>query len=148
MAAYHQMGHQSDNLLTSDHLEKYAGCLLSPVNYTKSETAAQIKNTSERNLKSIFDPQLYYPKSERGHLKKWKYFPSDVDTADLSSDAWWNAVIDGLVETCQEIAPSAVCSPAIVPKKFDDDYFARLVQNGRRLAKQLKKSKITAVQTA
>jgi len=148
MAAYHQMGHQSDNLLTSDHLDKYSGCLLSPVNYKKSEIAAQIKNTTHRGLKSIFDPQFYYPKSERGQLKKWTYFPSDVDTADLSSDTWWNAVIDGLVEACEEIAPSAVCSPAIVPKKFDDDYFARLVQNGRRLAKQLKKSKITPVQTA
>ena len=43
MAAYHQIGHQSDNLLTAEHLQKYAGWLLSPVNYMPGETAAQIK---------------------------------------------------------------------------------------------------------
>ncbi len=148
MAAYHQIGHQSDNLLTAEHLQKYAGWLLSPVNYMPGETAAQIKDAANRGLETIFDPQLYYPKSERGHLKKWKYFPSDVDTADLGSDTWWNAVIDRLVDTCEEIGPSAVCSPAIVPKKFDGEYFARLVRNGHRLAIRLKKSKIKPVQTA
>ena len=148
MAAYHQMGHQSDNLLTSEHLKKYVGCLLSPVNYTKNEMAVQIKNASDREIETIFDPQLYYPKSERGHLKKWKYFPSDVDTADLSSDTWWSALIDRLIDTCEDMGPTAVCSPAIVPKRFDDDYFAKLVQTGRRLAKQLKKSKTAPVQTA
>jgi hypothetical protein len=147
MPDYHQMGHASERLLAPPLLSRFRGAILSPVNYPRAKIAAQVAG-APAGFETIFDPQLYYPKSDRGHLRAWKYFPQDVDTADLTSDSWWNALTDRLVESSGEIEPSALCSPAVVPKTFDDDFFARLVRTGHRVAKKLHGSQIQPIQTA
>ena len=71
MPAYHQMGHDSRNLLTDTNLlTEYAGAVLSPVNYNE-ETTSEIVSLMENkrdHFDFILDPQLYYPRSERGQL--------------------------------------------------------------------------------
>ncbi|MGD0009340.1 MAG: hypothetical protein ABSE93_12445 [Terriglobia bacterium] len=42
MAAYHQMGHDSENLLSEERLGAFAGAILSPVNYAEDRVASQI----------------------------------------------------------------------------------------------------------
>jgi hypothetical protein len=149
MSAYHQMGHDSENLLWADGLDQYRGAILSPVNYRQEKVAAQILWARQRGeFETVFDPQLYVPNSERGCLREWPYFPDDVDTADLASDAWWERLLDSLVEICTTIRPTAVCSPAIMPATYPDDYFARMVSIGDQLFTRLDGSGLRSVQTA
>lgn len=149
MPAYHQMGHDSENLLWSDGLELYRGAILSPVNYGQAKAAAQVEWARQRiGFETIFDPQLYVPNSERGCLREWPYFPDDVDTADLDSEVWWEKVLDALVNVCVDIQPTAVCSPAVMPATYPDDYFARMVSIGDQLSSRLSGSGLKFVQTA
>lgn len=149
MPAYHQMGHGSVNLVTDPHLGGFGGCILSPVNYTPEEVAGQVVSWgSIPDFDIVFDPQLYYPKSNRGQLHKWPHFPSNVDSADLSSTAWWNSIIENMLAVCSMIKPAAACSPALVPKSFGDQYYNHLVQVGSRTARRLEGISIRPIQTA
>jgi hypothetical protein len=149
MSVYHQMGHDSENLLWLPELAQYRGAILSPVNYGQVKIAAQVEWARGRDgFETIFDPQLYVPNSERGCLREWPYFPDDVDTADLASDVWWERLMDAIVGVCTTIRPTAVCSPAIMPGTYPDDYFARMVSIGDQLSTRLANSGMRAVQTA
>lgn len=149
MPVYHQMGHDSENLLAVEQLAPFRGAILSPVNYDASDVASQIAAVHEgADLETIFDPQLYVPNSERGFLRNWSYFPSDVDTADLSSEAWWQNLTEKLVHVCETIHPHSVCSPAALPRVYTDDYFTSLVQAGAVLCQCLTGTGIRPVQTA
>lgn len=149
MSSYHQMGHDSENLLWTDELGQYRGAILSPVNYGLSKVTAQVEWARERgDFETVFDPQLYVPDSERGCLREWPYFPADVDTADIASDAWWARLLDPLVDVCTAIRPTAVCSPAVMPATYPDDYFARMVSVGNELFARLDGSGLRSVQTA
>lgn len=149
MPAFHQMGHDSENLLWAEGLAQYRGAILSPVNYDQSKITAQVRwGRAQDRFETVFDPQMYVPNSERGCLRDWPYFPNDVDTADLASDPWWERLLDALVSVCVEIEPTAVCSPAILPGSYPDDYFARMVTVGDQLAARLANTGIRPLQTA
>ncbi|QOY88212.1 hypothetical protein [Paludibaculum fermentans] len=149
MPAYHQMGHDSENLLWADGLAQYGGAILSPVNYDQVKMAAQIAwGREQANFETLFDPQMYVPNSERGRLRDWPYFPNDVDTADLASDSWWSGLLDALVNICTEIGPTAVCSPAVLPASYPDEYFARMVTVGDQLVSRLVGTAMRPMQTA
>jgi len=148
MPAYHQMGHDSENLLFADGLERYSGAILSPINYEEARVALQIERAREaRDFDTVFDPQLYYPRTERGVLREWDYFPDDFDTADLSSSQWWSTLCQRLRDTCVRLRPSAVCSPAIVPATYSDDYFATTLQVGNDFVSLLAGTDISPIQT-
>ena len=149
MSVYHQMGHHSENLLLVPELNRYAGAILSPVNYAESEMSDQIR-LAERigDFEFLFDPQLYCPNTMRGRLREWSYFPDDVDTADIASDAWWDELLHALCEVCGRIAPSALCSPAVVPRVFGDAYYSQLVAVANRLSDRLAGTRTAVVQTA
>jgi hypothetical protein len=149
MAVYHQMGHQSDNLLDNENLNQYRGAILSPVNYEQVAVLAQILLSRDRqNFVTIFDPQLYVPTSDRGHLRDWPYFPSDVDSADLASNQWWQDLVAAIVDNVAPMQPTAICSPAIIPRVFNDDYYSRLVADGRELSRALIGKDIRPIQSA
>jgi hypothetical protein len=147
MSVYHQMGHHSANLLNDAKLKKYSGAILSPVNYSEAEVTSQVNAVSGSEFEMIFDPQMYYPQSERGKLKEWDYFPSDVDTADLSSQAWWKNIVDNIVATSNRIKVNSVCSPALAPRVYSNDYYSSIVDLGNYLTNNLKGSGITPIQT-
>lgn len=147
MSAYQQMGHHTVNLIEDPLLERYTGAILSPVNYTEAEISSQVER-ADTDFDMIFDPQLYFPRSERGQLRTWRYFPNDVDTADLSSEAWWRRIVDGLVSTCGDIRPSAVASPATVPRTYRNEYYAQMVHVGSLLAEDLEGTGMRPIQTA
>lgn len=123
MGSYIQMGHHSRNLLDENDLSLFSGAILSPVNETKESLAKQIRGFQKDSFEMIFDPQLYYPNSDRGHLPNWDYFPNDFDTADHSSQTWWNALNESIYSLAHEIKPSSLCSPAYVPKNYTDSYY-------------------------
>jgi len=122
MSAYHQMGHDSSNLLSVKELGAFAGAIASPVNETEDTMLSKVLKLKSDHFEIILDPQLYYPNSTRGHLTEWSYFPSDVDTADQSNPAWWTSIINNLSDCVIRIGVDAVCSPAIVPRTYSPEY--------------------------
>lgn len=147
MAAYHQIGHDSENLLFEDGLQRFGGAILSPLNYGPGDVTAQLEALKNRNdFVTILDPHLYRPQSERMCLPKWDYYPKDVDTTDFNPK-WWEAIVDRVAETAVQLGPTAVASPAIVPKTFPDEYFLQLVENGNRLEAALRGKAVQPVQT-
>jgi len=143
------MGHHSNNLIDLPEMSSYAGAIFSPINCTEAEATEQIAEvrSSKKTFEIIFDPQLYVPSSERGKLKKWTYFPKDVDTADPTSKAWWTDLNKKLAAACQRLKVDAVCSPLTIPKVFDDEYYLNCVRVGTELSKSLKDRKIGVLQT-
>ncbi|MCB9895188.1 MAG: hypothetical protein H6839_12110 [Planctomycetes bacterium] len=143
MPAYHQMGHDSANLV--DEVDGFGGVVLSPVNYDEEKTTAMVERFSdEQGLDVILDPQLYCPTSERGKLPSWSYFPADVDTAALGDEAWWNALADEIAATAARVGADGVCSPVVLPRAFTNDYY----DAGKRTAEHLAgNSDLTVLET-
>ena len=99
MPAFHQIGHNSENLLFEKGLDRFAGAILSPLNYGPTAVAAQIQSLKGRpDFVTIFDPHLYRPQSERLSLPEWDYYPKDVETADLN-EKWWASIADKVAST-------------------------------------------------
>lgn len=151
MPAYHQMGHDSENLLLEAGLEAFRGMIASPVNYSESDMNLQIAGVraaaGRNDFDVVFDPQLYYPRTERGYLRDWPYFPTDVDTGDRNSDAWWEPLANSLASTIGSMSVNAICSPAEVPRAFPDAYFEQSVRVGNMLAGALRGSAVRPIQT-
>jgi hypothetical protein len=145
------MGHDSENLLLESGLEAFRGMIASPVNYSESDMSLQVAGIRAAPGKSdfdvVFDPQLYYPRTERGYLRDWAYFPTDVDTGDRSSDSWWEPLVSSLASTIGGLQVNAICSPAEVPRAFPDSYFEQAVRVGNMLASSLRGSAVRPVQT-
>lgn len=125
MAAYLQFGHLSWNLLDESDIGNFRGIVLSPVNDEPQTVQTRLAQMGERrrDFDVILDPQLYNPASERGKLNTWNYFPSDLDTADVSNRAWWRSVSQNVVRDAAHLGLNAVCSPAPIPRVWSDEYF-------------------------
>jgi hypothetical protein len=147
MPVFHQIGHDSENLLSIPELDRFAGAILSPLNYTSDETQQQIADLKKSGKVAILDPYLYHPQSDKGQLPKWSYYPKDVDTADLGSEKWWSSLVNGVAKAAVEIGADAVCSPAIVPKAFTDDFYSHTIEHGNQLQEALKGTNVQAFQT-
>jgi len=123
------MGHHSNNLIDLPDMSIYAGAIFSPINCTQSEATEQIAQVAgeKPDFEVVFDPQLYVPATSRGKLRKWPYFPRDFDTSDPTSEAWWAELNSKLAGACKKIKVDSVCSPAIIPRVFDDKYYSNAV---------------------
>jgi hypothetical protein len=147
MPAFHQIGHDSKNLLFDDGLNRFGGAILSPLNYKPEEVAEQLSQLKDKEgFITLLDPHLYRPQSERMCLPFWDYYPKDVETADFTS-SWWAGIVNKLAETAIKLRPTAVASPAIVPKTFPDDFYLELVENGNRLESELRNTTVRPTQT-
>lgn len=148
MAAYLQMGHDSENLVGVSGLEGFAGLVLSPVNRSEAELSKHLSEFRKKgNFDAIFDPQLYCPQSERGQLPKHRYFPQDLDTADITSSKWWQNLIKKLVAEAQSLNVDAVCSPVVLPSKYSPEYYVSSGEAFSILAEELGDRSIRPVQT-
>jgi hypothetical protein len=104
--------------------------------------------TARTGFEVVLDPQLYVPATERGKLREWSYFPRDVDTADLSSSAWWSDLNEKLVSVCQQMKVDSICAPAVIPKAFNNQYYSSLTAVGTELTHSLSGTGIQVLQTA
>jgi len=150
MAVYHQMGYQSSNLVDLPEMSGYTGAIYSPINSTQGEMVRDMKQSRESrgvDFENVFDPQLYVPATARDQLRKWSYFPKDVDTADPTSVPWWNNLTRKLSEVCLSLKANAVCSPVVIPKIFEDAYYERTVRVASDLVRQLKGRDVRVLQT-
>lgn len=144
MPAYQQMGHDSKNLL--GNVDGFAGAILSPVNETEADLEIIVAEHRSEGFEFIFDPQLYFPRSNRGRLATWSYFPRDFDTADMSSIRWWHGVVDDVAAATERVGATAVCSPAIIVPRFSDDYYVQMRGYADRLATRAA-GKLTVLQS-
>lgn len=144
MSTYHQIGHDSESMIVEPQLSQFSGAILSPVNYSFNETIAQCVRfrSAKPDIDIIFDPQLYVPSANRGVLQHWPHKPNDIDTADQSSLEWWKATTIKIVNVCQSFNPTGLCSPAFLPRTFDDAYYNLLVDLGDITAQQLKNNAV------
>src|SRR6266446_2895719 len=126
MGVYHQLGDKSISLLKEQRLGNYRGAILIPVNYSETETAAQVAEYG-LGFELIFDPQLYFPKTARGRLSTWSHYPKDVDTADFSSAAWWTGRVNTISELATRLGVKTVCSPVVAPSNADASYYSLAV---------------------
>jgi hypothetical protein len=129
MSTFLQMGHESWSLLDEPDGGSYSGIVLSPVNdgpaYVQDRLSRLVK--SRDGLEVILDPQLYNPAAERGKLCEWPYYPADFATADQQDLNWWIARGREVVDCATSIGVDAVCSPALLPRVFSDDYYRFVV---------------------
>ena len=149
MSAYLQMGNDSNNLIIgASGIDGFDGIILSPVNEAASDLSASVPKFREKGqFDIVFDPQLYCPQFDRGRLQSHSYFPKDLDTADPSSDGWWQKIINNLVEEADQLGVDAVCSPAILPKKSSPEYYARIADIHSLLKDVLQGSSIRPIMT-
>ncbi len=142
MAAYHQMGDKSWNLISMPELASFGGVILSPVNCNPEDSAHNLKGLGERlkTLDIVLDPQMYKPASDRGRLPDWKHITKDFETADLGDLGWWEGRCQLLVEAADTIGANSIASPAIIPRVYDADYYDWVVNCGDRLQSLLKKN--------
>jgi hypothetical protein len=124
MSAYHQLGHNSANLMSDASIGSYGGAILSPINYDRDETAELVDQFFLSKFDMVFDPQLYFPRAGNQTLHEWDYLPHDFDTADLTQDSWWDSLVARLAETVMWLRVDSVCSPVLVPRKFDNDFYS------------------------
>lgn len=134
MSAYHQIGHNSSNLLREASLSAYRGAFVSPTNYDEAQTLAIVNAPPTADFEFIFDPQLYFPNTNRGVLPTWDYFPDDVDTADHSNPAWWTRILNGVHQAALRTRCGGCCVPAIVPRVYSNDFYQKCCENANELA--------------
>jgi hypothetical protein len=127
MGTYHQMGHDSWNLV--EEVDGYAGLILSPVNQSPQEVRDRLARMKRprTELEVVLDPQFYQPASGRGQLATWQHLGDDIDTADLANRSWWEQRCRILLQAASEVGSDAVCSPAILPRAYSDDYYLHTV---------------------
>lgn len=130
MASYLQLGHDSWNLIEEEDIGAYAGLVLSPVNDGPDDVRMRLMRIADRRdkLEVILDPQMYNPALEKGKLDQWRYFPADFATADHADLAWWSRRSREIVEQGAELSVDVVCSPALVPRAYSDDYYSLVVE--------------------
>jgi hypothetical protein len=147
MTAYHQMGHDSRNLL--GNVSGYRGAVVSPVNEVEADVLAMVEEHGSSTFEFIFDPQLYFPRrSDRGQLGSWSYFPKDFDTADMTSAAWWAGILDSVGATAARVGAKAVCSPAVIAASmFTNEYYETMRSMAERLREPANQAGLRVLQT-
>lgn len=150
MAVYHQMGHDSWNLVSEKSLHAYSGVILSPVNDSPDDVVNRLDKLGKRRtaLEVILDPQLYKPRSDRGQLACWSHFSEDVDTVDLANISWWKKQCNSLVSSAYGIGANAICSPAMLPRVYDDQYYRWTVDCAVRLQEVASRKGLDVLLTA
>jgi hypothetical protein len=132
MSTYLQLGHESWSLLDERDAGKFAGVVLSPVNDGPDYVAERLARLKARReqLEVILDPQLYNPAAERGKLSEWPFYSTEFETADHHDDAWWVARGTDVAAIAANLGVEAICSPAMLPQVFSDDYYRFVVDVG------------------
>jgi hypothetical protein len=143
-----QMGHDTENLVGEKGCEDYSGLILSPVNRYPDELNTNVQEFRKKgDFHIVLDPQLYFPRTERQKLLEHPYFPSDLDTADISSFGWWQDIVTNLSGYAASLNCDAICTPVVLPKVFSDEYYSVATEIGRQSAEQAYEYKLTALQS-
>lgn len=130
MSSYLQLGHESWSLLEEPDIGEFSGIILSPVNDGPAYVEDRLRRLGKKRdqLEVILDPQLYNPAADKGSLNEWPYYSAEFATADHSDGAWWKQRAREIVDQAAKLGANAVCSPALFPRVFSDDYYSLMVE--------------------
>lgn len=143
MSTFMQMGHDTRNLVGEKDLHGFAGIILSPVNRDPADLTGDVPEFRDRgDFEIALDPQLYVPRSDRGSLPKYSYFPADIDSSDLASSRWWEGIAEKLAQYSTDLGIDTLASPAVLPRTWDDEYFALCVEVGDYLDARLSDNQV------
>lgn len=125
MTAYLQQGHGSWGLMEEPDLGAYGGLILSPVNDGPANVVTGLRRLRDirSRIEVILDPQLYNPAADKGKLAEWGYYSTDFGTADHADIGWWSARGREVCDCAAAVEADAVCSPALIPRTFTDEYY-------------------------
>jgi len=130
MASYLQMGHDTQNLVGEEGLEKFSGIILSPLNREPANLKHDISSFRKIDEYDIvFDPQLYYPHTDKVKLQNHPYFPDDFESADYTNNNWWMSIHNKIYEYCVNLQVDLIIAPTIDPKSLDDNYYSFNIHN-------------------
>lgn len=129
MSTYLQMGHESWSLLEEPDGGRYAGIVLSPVNDGPDYVIDRLGRLGDQraNIEVILDPQLYNPAAQRGQLNEWPYYSAEFETENHHDEAWWITRGSEIAQIAARIGADAMCTPAMFPRDFSDDYYRFVV---------------------
>lgn len=132
MSAYLQLGHESWSLLEEPDIDAFAGLVLSPVNDGPAYVEDRLGRLGDQRaqLEVILDPQMYNPSADKGCLNEWPYYSAEFETADHSDAGWWTQRGREIVDQGSRLGVNAICSPALFPRVFSDDYYSLMVEVG------------------
>jgi hypothetical protein len=132
MSAYLQLGHESWSLLEEPDIGAFAGLVLSPVNDGPAYVEDRLGRLGDQRaqLEVILDPQMYNPSADKGCLNEWPYYSAEFETADHSDAGWWTQRGREIVDQGLRLGVNAICSPALFPRVFSDDYYGLMVEVG------------------
>lgn len=126
MKLYHQTGHNYVWNIDSYNEDRTGdGLILSPVNLT-AEKVSQLAPLIRRE--SIFDPQFYMPKEQKGKLVTYPFFPANVMSGLATSDL--DELSPALAEECVRFQLKNDFEYVVVPARYYDawptDYYEKL----------------------
>ncbi|WP_265595417.1 hypothetical protein [Verrucomicrobium sp. BvORR106] len=144
-----QMGANTAGLVSEEGLDGYSGVILSPVNQSQADLRDHVSKFYDKGVADIrLDPQLYSPKAAYRHLPTHDYFPSDIESQEISTTSWWKKLGKQVANyAAMEIGCTSVCSPAILPKKWTDDYYLRCFEGYESLTDSLSTTKLKSILT-
>jgi hypothetical protein len=150
MSAYLQQGHGSWGLLEEPDVGDYVGVVLSPVNDGPDAVRSGLARLKDRrnDLEVILDPQLYNPSLDKGKLSEWGYYSADFETADHGDVGWWGARGKEVVDAAHGVEADCICSPAIFPREFSDDYYRLVTEVADVTAAHAREKNIDTLLTA
>jgi hypothetical protein len=143
------MGNDSWNIAGEEALASFGGLILSPVNDSPDDVTRRLASLGARRaaLDVVLDPQLYKPRSDRGQLTEWAHVANDLDTADLSSQKWWNDRCALILQEARRVGANSIASPALLPRTYDDDYYTSVISCSDHLT-QLAEARESILTTA
>jgi len=125
MDCFLQFGYGMKGLSTS-LIEKWQGgtVILSPRDSTPSQLLSIAKEVTKVGGKTLFDPQLYYPRANHPRLAEYDYWPNDYNTGVLFDQPSLNNIlqkihgINNAAQTEKYIIPGIYCA------RVNEDWYA------------------------
>src|SRR5690348_12520105 len=94
MDCYLQFGHGMKGHSIS-LIQKWQGgvVILSPRDSAPNQVQTIAKDVIKAGGKTLFDPQLYYPRANHRRLVEYAYWPNDYETSVLSDQSYLNNLL-------------------------------------------------------
>ncbi|MFD7525016.1 hypothetical protein [Paenibacillus chitinolyticus] len=140
MKLYLQFGWGMKNLVLDFAKEWDSTCvILSPRDITPKQLISWGKDFYRANVKCLFDPQCYFPKSTHKRLSQYTYWDNSMSTNLASFESYEMSLIRSIKEYNDMVQTTSFIIPAMM-RKYDEDWLKnwrsdslRLIEASRRV---------------
>lgn len=125
MDCYLQFGYGMKGHSTS-LIQKWQGgtVILSPRDSTPNQIPNIAKEVEKAGGKTLFDPQLYYPRANHHRLAEYAYWPNDYDTSVLFDQALLNDTLQKIREINNGAQTDKYIIPGIYCARVTEDWLS------------------------